>query len=254
MLIPCYTGQAEEHLALLCSSSTCPFCDHELWSITQQDYLRESFVITTTGVCPVCGWWNVHRYRDEQNPNQESTRYVDGAAGSLRQLNPPDIPEPLTEVRDYLIHRYEKRFELHPRLFERTVASVFQDLGYQVTLTAYTGDGGIDAILQRQNETIGVQVKRYRDSIEADQIRSFAGALVLSGQTRGIFVITSRFQKGASSAAELFRRRGLLIELTDPQAFFDKLGLAKIEVERSKEYALSLKGRQFTSLFWGGYL
>jgi restriction system protein len=169
-------------------------------------------------------------------------------------LDLPDLHEPLTEVREYLLQRYEKRFDIHPRLFERTVASVFRDLGYRVTLTAYSGDGGIDAVLQSHNETIGVQVKRYRDAIEADQIRSFAGALVLSGQTRGVFITTSRFQKGASSAAELFKRRGLLIELTDSEAFFKKLGLAQIDFERSKEHALSLKDRQFTSLFWGGYI
>jgi restriction system protein len=169
-------------------------------------------------------------------------------------LDTPDLHEPLAEVRKYLLQCYEKRFDIHPRLFERTVASVFRDLGYRVTLTAYSGDGGIDVVLRRRNQTIGVQVKRYRNAIEAEQIRSFAGALVLSGQTRGVFVTTSRFQKGATNAAELFKRRGLLIELTDSQAFFDKLGLAQIEVERSKEYALSLKGRQFTSLFWGGYL
>jgi restriction system protein len=54
-------------------------------------------------------------------------------------------------------------------MFEETVASVFRSLGYDATVTAYSGDGGIDVILHKGEERIGVQVKRYRNSISVEQ-------------------------------------------------------------------------------------
>jgi restriction system protein len=72
------------------------------------------------------------------------------------------------------------------------------DHGYDAVATSYSGDYGIDAVLKRSDGLeIGVQVKRYRSSIVVEQIRSFFGALVLGGYTRGIFVTTSKFQRGA---------------------------------------------------------
>jgi len=55
-----------------------------------------------------------------------------------------------------------------------TVASVFRDCGFHARVTSYSGDGGIEVILERGDETIGVQVKRYKSAIDAEQIRSLA--------------------------------------------------------------------------------
>lgn len=40
------------------------------------------------------------------------------------------------------------------------------------------------------NKTIGVQVKRYKNSIRVSQIREFAGALIENDMTKGIFITT----------------------------------------------------------------
>ena len=62
----------------------------------------------------------------------------------------------------YLTAKYEERFIINPRLFEETVASVFKSIGYFTRVTAYQNDGGIDIILDgNDNKVIGVQVKRY---------------------------------------------------------------------------------------------
>ena len=60
-----------------------------------------------------------------------------------------------------------------------------------------------------------------------------AGALVLNGMTRGIFITTSSFQSGAYSTADRFRLIGMPIELVDAQGFYDALGLAQRAAYRS---------------------
>lgn len=65
--------------------------------------------------------------------------------------------------------------DVHPRVLEQIVCSIFKDLGYKARVTAYSADGGVDVILDGANDnTVGVQVKRYKQErrIEAEQIRS----------------------------------------------------------------------------------
>lgn len=179
-------------------------------------------------VCDVCGWWKAEGTQDIDDFTHDiQFRSIYGAAASLRELDLTDVSAPLTEVRSYLLAKYEVRGNVHPRLFEQTVASVFGDLGYQSQATSYSGDDGIDVILARGNEVIGVQVKRYKSSIEVDQIRSLAGALLLNGLTRGIFVTTSTFQSGGADTAKRLGERGQAIQLVDADAFYDLLKLAQ---------------------------
>lgn len=134
----------------------------------------------------------------------------------------------MSEVRAFLAARYEARNTINPRLFEETVASVFVSLGYNATVTAYSGDGGIDVILQKGRERIGVQVKRYQNSICVEQIRSLAGAMLLNGMTQGIFVTTSTFQRGTSDTVNRYDVKGYRIDLVDAPRFFDMLKLSQM--------------------------
>jgi restriction system protein len=154
----------------------------------------------------------------------------------------PDVDEPLWEVRSFLQTQYDQRLFLDPRVFERTVASVFGGLGYSVEVTAYSGDLGIDMVLSRGSDpAIGVQVKRWADKIEAEQIRSFAGALLRDdGYTKGIFVTTSSFTRGASKAAGDYLTRLESIELMDAIAFYDSLGLVRASEVPSEASAKDL--------------
>lgn len=173
--------------------------------------------------CPVCGWWVTSRKEDTGY-----ARSLSGACAILRELNLSDQATPIEEVRSYLAAKYDERFKIDPWKFENVVASVYKDLGYQARVTARSGDGGIDIILDGPSDTvIGVQVKRYKGKINVEQIRSFTGALFLEGITRGIFVTTSSFQSGAYPTAEKARLRGIPIELVDAERFYHALGLAQ---------------------------
>jgi hypothetical protein len=177
--------------------------------------------------CRVCGWWVAFEESLEKNVQHVIVRSY-GGVGALKNLDLRDITMPIEEVRAFLTGRYEKRFVMDPVLFEETVASVFRDLGYHASTTARSGDGGIDVILGASDGTeIGVQVKRYKGTIQVDQIRELTGALVLKGLTRGIFVTTSRFASGASQVADLSAFRGYPIELIDGDRFLDQLELVQ---------------------------
>jgi restriction system protein len=178
-------------------------------------------------VCRLCGWW-VAFEETLQTDNHRAIVRSYGGAGALKNLDLRDVSTPIEEIRAYLIGRYEARFALHPNLFEQTVASVFGDLGYRARATGQSGDGGVDVILWAPDGSeIGVQVKRYRGTIQVSQIRELTGTLVQKGITKGIFVTTSRFAKGVRASADLSSFRGHPIELVDANGFLERLEIAQ---------------------------
>jgi len=145
------------------------------------------------------------------------------AYARLKALDPSDMTTPVEEIRRYLTAKYRYRFLVNPTLYEETVASVFRDLGYNVCVTS-SGDWGIDVYLQGpEGSQIGVQVKRWINAINVEQITALTGALVINQCTRGIFVTTSRFRPGAVEAAARSTRFGFPVELVDAKRFYEIL-------------------------------
>jgi restriction system protein len=218
------------------SAENCQFCSVPLrefrYDLTGSAGRPDNIVLEAwqaVRICPDCGWWTVLR---EENAFVERLGggqcvIVFGATGGLRNFDLADITTPIQEVRSFLVRQFGARFEVHPRLFEETVASVFRDLGFEAVATAYSGDGGVDVILRDSDgQEIGVQVKRWRNSVQVEQIRALTGALVLGGYTRGMFVTTSSFQRGARDVVDTAATKGYPIELIDAHRFFDALRLA----------------------------
>ena len=209
---------------------------------TQND--KHDFARAIIGICPACGWWKYGLARVRLGPLRHSVPIVrprdfdhgssfEISLGSLKTFDLADPDTPVTETRDYLTARFEARFDVHPRLFEEVVASVFRDHGYSTRVTAYSGDGGIDVILDGANDqTIGVQVKRYRNRITVAEIRELTGALVIGGHTKGVFVTTSDYQSGADGTARASTEHGYPIELYDATRFYDALKIAQLSSSR----------------------
>jgi restriction system protein len=181
--------------------------------------------------CPCCGWWN-HWMQTQSVIVDAFGRPRDwslyGAAAQLRVFDPADLTQPIDEVRTYLLAKYESRFSLHPRLLEQTVGSVFASIGFDVVVTSYSADGGIDVIVtDADGMTTGVQVKRTSRPIEVEQLHALTGALVQRGLTKGVFVTTSKFRSGVPKAAVALATRGYCIELLDAPRFFAALKLTQ---------------------------
>ena len=229
----------QEPIRLALTAAACPFCTTALEKLRDD---RETIgnpgehetATDQFWTCPVCGWWKAEQeFRHTEYGFSSHTRR--GAAAALRTLDLSDLSVPVEDARNYLTVKFEERFNLDPRQLELIVASIFRDHGFEAEATAFSGDGGIDVIILRDSagRQVGVQTKRYKDAIKIEQIRSFAGALLIEGYTRGIFVTTSRFTSGAPQVAQKSALKGIPIELMDAPAFLDALKIAQREKYRT---------------------
>lgn len=178
--------------------------------------------------CPLCGWWQV--FKEIYLCTKNQIWFVEcGTSAVLYKFNTVDITIPAEEVRQYLVAKYEGRFNVHPRRFEEVVASVFSSHGFRSEVTSYSRDGGIDVILRDAlDRPIAIQVKRYKGAIEVATIRELLGAMVLKGFTKGVFVTTSTFQAGGREVVRAASAQGLALELIDGARFLDSLRIAQL--------------------------
>ena len=184
--------------------------------------------------CDKCGWWRIQKDVSVSGKHWQIWQFFYGAAGILKKLDLSDIKTPVDEISKYLFVKYESRFKIHPRLFEDVTGEVFKNIGYDVVVTGYSNDGGIDVILEKETKQIGVQVKRYKNKIKVDQIRELTGALFLGDLPQGIFVTTSDFQKGVYKTVKKSLDRGIPIELINSKRFYEILNLTTKTVLDSK--------------------
>lgn len=86
--------------------------------------------------------------------------------------------------------------------FEEFLKAHFEKLGYKVKLTPASNDYGADLILEKNDEKIAVQAKRYRDKVGNAAIQEVAGAIRYYNCTSGLVVTNSFFTKNAINLAE----------------------------------------------------
>lgn len=239
MTIWAYSVSTDEELYQLFVRRVCAFCgsrievlhDEEKFDGFEEPYYRRGMQTRRkVEICQLCGWWRIEDHINEicsQSDVKLVGPYTNGAAGALKRLSLHDISTPIDEVRSFLLGKQEARFDLHPRLFELTIASVFGDLGYEVKITAYSNDGGIDVILEKSGEEIGVQVKCYHQRVGVEQIRELVGALVLRDARTGIFVTTSDYTRGSKAARNRYAEHGYDLELIDGERFLHVLGITQ---------------------------
>lgn len=80
-----------------------------------------------------------------------------------------------------------------------------------------SGDEGIDGIVNEDPlglDVVYLQAKRYAqdNTIGRERIQQFAGALVGQGASKGVFVTTSSFTKGATEYANKVPQKIILID------------------------------------------
>ena len=185
---------------------------------------------TEIRACPICGWW-IKAVDDTVYCSYSHASHY-GAYGVLRDLDLQDMNEPIREVRSYLIAKDESRFTVSWQLYEETVASVFRSIGHSASVTGRNFlDDGIDIILENsEGNQVGVQVKKHRNSIKIEPIKSLAGALIMNDLTKGVFATTSNFQAGAKRTKDRYIKRGFKIELVNADNFYDALCLHRRDI------------------------
>jgi HJR/Mrr/RecB family endonuclease len=92
--------------------------------------------------------------------------------------------------------------QLEARQFEFEIARLLQLMGYRADATGGTGDDGVDVFARKDNETIVVQCKRWKQKvIGRSVVDELAGTALRHKASRAILATTSSFSSDAQSAA-----------------------------------------------------
>lgn len=86
--------------------------------------------------------------------------------------------------------------------FENLLEQLFLSLGYRVKKTKQSGDQGVDLILTKANQVIGVQSKRSANSIGNKAVQEISAGLQHYGLKKGMVVTNNFFTPAAISLAQ----------------------------------------------------
>jgi restriction system protein len=135
--------------------------------------------------------------------------------------------------------------ELSPAFFERLVVDLIVAMGYGGSRNSVaerigkSGDAGIDGIVNEDPlglDVVYIQAKRYAadNTIGRERIQQFAGALVGQGASKGVFVTTSAFSKGAIEYTNKVPQKIILIDGEELTRLMVQYGVG-VRVERKVE-------------------
>jgi restriction system protein len=136
-------------------------------------------------------------------------------------------------------------WELSPGFFERLVVDLIVAMGYGGTRAnvvqrlGKSGDEGIDGVVNEDPlglDVVYIQAKRYAadNTIGRERIQQFAGALVGQGASKGVFVTTSSFSRGAIEYALKVPQRIILIDGKELARLMVQYGVG-VRIERTVE-------------------
>ena len=138
-----------------------------------------------------------------------------------------------------------RTLEKSPSFFESLVVDLIVKMGYGgsresvVQRLGKSGDEGIDGVVNEDAlglDVVYIQAKRYAadNTIGRERIQQFAGALVGQGASKGVFVTTSSFSKGAVEYAIKVPQRIILIDGKKLDQLMVQYGVG-VRVERTVE-------------------
>lgn len=113
------------------------------------------------------------------------------------------------EFKKYFKKHPEKLYDLHPRKFEELIASILEDLGFDVELTKATRDGGTDIIASIKNKLWDilayVECKRHspENKVGVGIVRKVVGVHALRKPAKSMIVTTSFFTKNSQEEAKI---------------------------------------------------
>jgi len=108
-----------------------------------------------------------------------------------------------------------------PGFFEKLVIDLLLKMGYggskreAAEAVGGVGDGGIDGIINEDKlglDAIYIQAKRWEGQVGKPEIQKFVGALDGQKATKGVFITTSGFSKGARDYISIINKRVVLID------------------------------------------
>lgn len=87
--------------------------------------------------------------------------------------------------------------KIDPFVFEELLLSSYEKKGYKIKRNKkYTGDGGIDGIIYKNNKEVYIQAKRYKGHINLQHLKDFQNLINRQG-VDGIFIHTGKTGKAS---------------------------------------------------------
>lgn len=99
--------------------------------------------------------------------------------------------------------------------FEKEVAKLFEQQGYCAFVTKAVGDGGVDIVLNKEDERVAVQCKHHKSKVGPNDVRALQGVVYNGDYTSGIFVSLNGFTPTVYQEVADGRVRIELLTLTD---------------------------------------
>ena len=166
----------------------------------------------------------------------------------IKNASPQDlIDRGISEIEAQVkLELLEKFKGIDPYYFEKVILILLKKMGYGDFIeTSKSGDGGIDGIINEDKlglDKIYIQAKRYDDNkVREKDIRNFIGAM--SGDTtKGVFVTTSDFDKGAVQKAHDAHHTIILI---DGNKLVDLMHQFDVGVQIKSTYAVKILDDDF---------
>jgi hypothetical protein len=183
--------------------------------------------------CPSCGWWDTDAYLPIEQEGKWYSSFSIHRRAILKEFSISSAQVPVADLARHVVKHPESVLKVDPYKMEELVAGVFsRTMDCRVEWLGGPGDGGVDLLLVRGDETYAVQVKRVSSAerpIRVSLVREFVGAMVIEGIAKGIFVTTSSFTKQAKRAAiRATHRTGVSrVDLVDGSGLVALCGLAQ---------------------------
>jgi len=114
-------------------------------------------------------------------------------------------------ISDALIeyfHRHPQEMRtMQPRLFEKLVAELIADQGFEVELTQQTRDGGYDIVAVKHDLSATkhlIECKRYAEDrpVGVGEVRALYGVVTSQNASKGIIVTTSRLSRDSTKEVD----------------------------------------------------
>ena len=90
--------------------------------------------------------------------------------------------------------------------FELLVGALFKRMGYSVTVTPPSGDGGVDVVAEKLESgaraVVLIQCKLNRNKVKVQPVRELTGVVLKRHANKGILITNSTFTSGATREAD----------------------------------------------------
>jgi len=200
---------------LILEEKTCRYCAGQMNCFKAGSGGGCKFRSNFLGVCPNCKWWSYVRTRNGWDVEGTYSEFLEGI---IHKFDSEHTSIPVSVLIEEIRRKRLDLTTVKPKDLEIIVGAVVRDtMGLDSFYVGGPRDGGVDVFVTTGQAPIAIQVKRRGPHAAAESvstIREFVGAMVTTGNYRGIVATTAeRFSDAASNLAVSHRLKKMGIEI-----------------------------------------